>query len=472
MTRWRAALRFLVAAVLLLGASYALSAADTDRNCEFAGQGRLPPGTHSGTFSSQTAFHDSSQFKMSLLQTFKGTFTLVVDKQGNVTSATGNVDYSLVGSTVLKGFVAAGLNETASGTIEKSGGVNEGTFSLFAKMAGSAHIFSRGYNREKGDKTMSGEGNVLMTFMLPAAECSELHGTWQSESLSGPAARLAAKGYSVLYTIQRWEITGHKPPRDEIKEFRQRVEEALKVAPNLNQRRIAKQRMDKLANEIQQKHEGTELGKCLHKVWLEGAHQMFTAWLNEDLPKLKAYNGDAVGLRDLTKRVLDSDAWLVILGIDGCSRDLHVRVWSTVKSTFTRVLTRAYDVQAIADLLALTKNADIIGQVSPELYEDVLATLRDIAKKHLEQVKAEIDRYKDRGYKPTECNKYVYDLVRKAMFAARQGELLGVQDHGVTKACGQLISTMSTNDLRECRRQQRQENIDKFGREHPQGGGT
>jgi hypothetical protein len=472
MTRWRAALRFLIAAVLLLGASYALSAAETDRNCDFVGQGRLPPGTHSGTFSSQAAFQDSTQFKMNLLQTFKGSFTLVVDKQGTVTSASGNVDYSLVGSTVLGGLTSAGLNETASGTLEKGGGLEEGNFSLLAKMQGSAHMFSRGYNREKGDKTVSGGGDILLTFMLPAVECSELHGTWQSDALSGPSSRLAAKGYRVLYSLQRWEITGHKPPREEIREFRQRVEEALKVAPNLNQRRIAKQRMDKLANEIQQKHEGTELGKCLHKVWLEGAYQMFNAWLAEDIPKLKAYNGDAVGLRDLTKRVLDSDAWLVILGIDGCSRDLHMRVWSVVKGAFTRVLNRAYDVQAIADLLALTKNADIIGQVSPELYQDVLGTLRDIAKTHLEKVKAEIDRYKARGYKPTKCNKYVYDLVRKALFVARQGELLGVTDHGVTQACGELMSQLTLNDLRECARQQRQENVDKFGREHPQGGGT
>jgi hypothetical protein len=459
-----------VAALLLIG-SYAASEDGFDRNCDFVGLARLPPGTHSGTFTSQAAFKDSTQFKMNLLQTFKGSFTVVVDKQGNVTSASGNVDYSLVGSTVLGGVLGAGLKDTASGTLEKGGGIEEGHFSLISKMQGSAHMFSRGIAGEKGNKTASGSGDIVFKFMLPAQECRELRGTWESDALSGPSSRLAAKGYSVIYSLQRWEITGHKPPRDEIKEFRQRVEEALKVAPNLNQRRIAKQRMDKLANEIQEKHEGTELGRCLHKIWLEGANQMFTAWLNEDLPKLKAYNGDAVGLRDLTKRVLDSDAWLVILGIDGCSRDLHIRVWTAVKGAFTKVLNRAYDVQAIADLLALTKNADIIGQVSPELYQDVFATLRDIATNHLVKVKAEIDAFKKGGYKPTQCNQYVLDTLKRAMFAARQGELLGVQDHGVTQACGELLANVTQQDLRECAYKQRQEKVDDWKRNHPPGGG-
>jgi hypothetical protein len=230
--------------------------------------------------------------------------------------------------------------------------------------------------------------------------------------------------------------------------------------------------MDNLMWEVWEKHEGTALGRCMHKLWLAGAHQMFTRWLDEDLPKLKAYSGDSVGMRDLVKTVLDSDAMLVTLGIDGCSRDLHVKVWTAVKAAFTNVLNRAYATQAVADILALTRNADIIGNISPQLHNDVLETLREVARKHLKEVKAQLDAARKAGYRPTKCNQHLLNLIQQGIFAARQGELLGVEDHGVAAAAGQLLATVSLADIRECSQQKAKKTADDWKKTAPAGGGT
>jgi hypothetical protein len=455
---------------MLLTRSHALSQAEGDRNCAFkGGNAVLPKGAHRGTFFSLTTFTDSSKVKPNLSLHVKGTFSLDVDDDGNITRGDGEVEYWLGGASSNGPNFAQGFNAKATAPLKKSGHTLS-SFALAGTLTGSANAWAAS-PAAKGQFGGGGSGAIELWFAIPDADCGELRGTFHANAIDNARSGLAAKGYQVERGSSDWQIQGEKPTPQQQNDFRARVNEAVDYSGPLNQRRICKQRMEKLADEIKKKHGKDKLGQCLHKIWLEGADRMFTRWLNEDLPKLKKYDGDVDGLRDLVHTVLETDSMMVFLGIDTCSRELHRRVWLAVQRAFERVLARAYDTQAIQDVLALVKNAVIIGAVSPDLNADVVDTMKRIAQRHIDDMAKELYRYRKEGFKATECNPRLLASLKKAMFAAKQGALLGADGSRITDEVGALLSQLKMKDISACNQEQRQKDLDKRRQNQPPSGG-
>ncbi|HEY3352252.1 MAG TPA: hypothetical protein VGQ83_03320 [Polyangia bacterium] len=437
----------LAAASLLLVRPQALSQ-DGDRNCAYRGNNAvMPMGNHLCRFFSLTKYTDPTKKNPDLILQVKGTFGLEIDARSDIKEAAGSVEYSLAGATTLGENFAQGFSATGKGQISKSGDTGA-SFGLAGTLSGSGGSWAAGPDTKK-NLGSSGSGKIELWFDIVDADCGQVRGNLHGNIFDDTTAGLTASGYVAGMRSSSWEIQDGPIPDQTQREFRTRVDAAVSSGDRLR----AKQQVDKLAEEIKKEHGNDRLGRCLHKIWLEGVDRMFTRWLEEDLPSVRAYRGDVEGLRPLVRRILEADTMMVKLGVDTCNRNLHFQVWRAVGAAYKRVLKHAYDTGALQDILSLSKNAQIVGAVSPELGDEVLQTLKEIAQEHIEDVLRNLRRLRNAGFTAGECHPDLTEAVNQALFAAKQAELVGADGSAVDPEVKYLLGRLEVKDLNACQQQ-------------------
>jgi len=104
---------------------------------------------------------------------------------------------------------------------------------------------------------------------------------------------------------------------------------------------------------------------------------VYTSWAQEDAPKLVAYRGDWPGLMALVRRALEADRGLTLLGLDTCTTSTHEKLWNALGRAFSHYLRRMCKGEVpLVHLIDAIKAADLLGSISPQLYQAAWESLQ------------------------------------------------------------------------------------------------
>jgi hypothetical protein len=393
-------------------------------NCPYqTGKLNLPPGTYQGSFSHRSVAKGGEKLmNMALTTTLSGTFTVEVGQGGKIERVTGQQNYSCGGQGSPVPIVIAGITSKASGPVSL-GDQTADSITLLADGAGGGSVFAIAPG-VRGGTAAAGSGRITLKLKLEAGICGRASGTFSSPELDRQYAGFSQGGFAVEQGPMTWSLGANGKNDQELQEFEQKVRDTLGYQSTIAGRGLARRKLLELLSEAKKKHGNDQLMECLSATWMAGAHQMLTAWIQEDLAGLARNAGDAAGLEVMVRRILGADRQIALLGLDTCSPGLHESIWTGLESAFVEALQRAYKERRLLDLLRLMRDGSLLGVISPKLEEKVWGRVQDIARADAKRALAVL---KSKPRKRGPCNPELDAAIQDALYLERQANLLGVE---------------------------------------------
>jgi hypothetical protein len=235
-----------------------------------------------------------------------------------------------------------------------------------------------------GSKPQEFQDDVTLEFTAASGSCMEASGTISSRSLSSMADMMRESGFEVVDFTTSWDM--HRTDDLAARERTLRAELDKAAPAGIHRTRDAEAtRLASLADGIREAPQKVQ--DCLFEVWKEGARKIYGRWVEEDagalaaFGKLKAggrvYNANSWSeIERLVRQALWSDRALALMGLDTCTRMEHTRLWQEINGRIDEYLEQMSAAKApIVNLLAVLRSAEVLGEVSPGLREQVYSAV-------------------------------------------------------------------------------------------------
>ncbi len=452
--RWRS-LSWIPAGLLSLGVASAprlagaqASPGEYSKNCPKDGerQGKLMPGKFDGSFDAKLFMKgDDKALGMELTLWFHGKLHVEAGDDGLAAQGTvAEAEYWLGGAGKKeKGQldVMGGMSFTGQGTMRFQGAKSE-EFEVGGPLEVGGGVIVGIENREgsqdgvaKHGGTSSGEARVK--FQVASAGCSGAQGTFTSAVLTDSQREFASKGFAVTPSGAGWSVGTSSDSKEE-----DRFRKELERAPSKIVKRLATEVARLWGLSEQARGKPQPMDECLLAVWRGHVRRKLTDWLAENTKLLKAYRasvprrcdplapngcsaGDTSGLLERVRSVIEVDRALAMLGLDTCDEKVHTRAWDAIESKMRERLDYLLRVGAAPeDLLAFSRNAQLVGAVSPELMSETLMAVTRYAEQQAEIYYAAFRRARS-AKGQDDCDPGAREAARVALAAARQCQMLG-----------------------------------------------
>lgn len=419
-----------------------LVAQDASRHCKpVEPEARLAEGRYEGRFElAMVCRQDVGGAPMK--QTFKavGTFRIAIDRrprgedspEGRAPSDHSSVEGELATTTAMDMGLPSGSadqNLKGKGSLVLKDKVRDMSFTLTSAHTTSGQIAVSGMGHRFG-QDQSIRDQVVVELIADNSDCNGAGGKVKSPSMEDMAASMQEAGFQVEMVPCRWSMRRIEDASDKVQALR---EELIRKAPSgIHRTREAEaQRLAKIADRIRQ--EPKEIQDCLFTIWMAHVQGVYTSWVQEDAPKLRAYRGDWPGLQALVRRALEADRGLSLLGLDTCSESAHRELWNALGLAFSHYLKRMCKGEVShVHLLDAIKAADLLGSISPQLYQAAWESLQreavNLADIAYAAFTAQMKQARGRGLNRSEAMKdpVVAEAFNKAILTEKSASAVGV----------------------------------------------
>lgn len=417
---------------LVLGFPLVANAVPGSGHCPTSsGSKALRSGTHDGKFFHMTTFAGGpAQQGLSLQLHFRGRLHVEVDAKGDVSAANAELTYWLGGAGEVAKVLVTSLNAKATGTLTRVGATAT-SFTATGRVSG-AQQSNAGTREGAGTGRGAIDEVVTVTFTIESADCDRVRGTFASDTIDTTIAGLAAKGFTAQRGESDWHLGEKGSSSAELAYWKGRVQQAIQYKGPLERRRVAQQKLEEVFADMKDRHgvspaKGRDredaIMECLWRLWLEGAKELHTGFIEEDAPALRTYAGDVAGLADKVGRMLRNDRAIVEAGIDTCGESVHRLAWGAIQAAMEKALQRAYERGEPVELMGLIERSTLLGAVSPGLNEKLWNRLRSLA---ADTRLVEFGNLKTTFADPARvCSPEVQSAMKRALVADRQYSLIG-----------------------------------------------
>jgi hypothetical protein len=400
-------------------------------NCKKPPQ-TVAPGTYTGDWEAECKLQGGPQHaNLALRLLVKGDLKLKVGENERLTSAESVVTSSFGGEGDVAGFLATSTQE-GQGTLSLKRDQEGAVTPRFFLMSGSGSAKGELQIHTPMSKATptSGAGELQGRFVMVTSACGVLSGDFRSDLLTTQMENMAGVGYAVTWTKPgRWQVKaeGEDTFAKRRQELHKELEQSQQTASGIVYRREGEGR--KLVAALEKiKTEKEPLKSCLQEDWMEWVQSRTATWVAEDAASLKGTHKNASLYREHLARLISSLRQFALLGCDTCYAALQEKGWSALQAEMEARLQLLVDQAAeVEDVLAESRQAELLGEISPRARERVWAYVKQAALQRYRVERASLKLLYSAGKdKPPSAAEAM--AFRRTMAAARLYVLIGGED--------------------------------------------
>lgn len=418
--------------VLLLASATALvpaaPAGSQGSSCRGSdGTPTLPPGRHDVALHAVVDGSGGGPFGgFELTVTYTGDVELVVGDDGRVREATAAVAVAFDGAITGIPGVAGDLTGQGSARLGLAGATST-EVRLAGRVEGLGQLDLSGVLGERfAAEGAEGEALVLQ---LDRVACDQVSGTATSQLLTSTVAALEEAGLGVSSEPMAWSVGDATSP--EAAEIRAELEAIEQLGTSGPDRRFASARLARALGRIKALPE--PLQSCLFDAWRETVRVVLQRRIDADIAVVEGIQPTSADLGPLTGAVatlLDSEKQYALLGLDACSERDRRPAFEAIGAALRRHLDAAIEAGRVADVLRLSRDFHLFGDVSPALAAEVDDMLREHVRDWVRTTTTNLRRRADaaRSAGDRDCDVSDASTVRNTVAAARTAAFLDVAD--------------------------------------------
>lgn len=216
-------------------------------------------------------------------------------------------------------------------------------------------------------------------FNLNNTACGILDGDFHSETLNAQMEAMAGVGYQVTWTKPgHWmaRIEGEKNYAKRRQELRDELEQAKWNAGwgAVSREGEGQILMDVL---VKIKEEKEPLRSCFLDIWNDWFQDRSAAWVTEDIASPKGSHKNPALYQQRMACLISSLRQFALLGCDSCYAAVQQNAWAALQNEVeARLFLLIKQAAAAEDVLAVTRKADLLGELSPAARERVWAYIK------------------------------------------------------------------------------------------------